>query len=237
MTRRRWIADEFSGDKAALTGSNAYHLATVLRARAGQQFDVAVDGALHRAVVSSVANDRIEFELHERSEAATALSVTLLLAIFKFDRMEWAIEKATELGVASIVPVVARRTDSHLASAAAKRVERWRKIAKEASQQSRRVSPPEITEPTKLKAALESLSCVPLKIVCSEAEEQTSLASLLRLGEESCIAIGPEGGWAEDELDQFRSAGWQSASLGSTVLRAETAAITALAIASAFPQG
>jgi 16S rRNA (uracil1498-N3)-methyltransferase len=236
MTRRRWIADEASGDRAAITGSNAHHLARVLRAREGQQFDIAANGAVRRGVIRSVADDRVEFELHEASEVPDALPITLVLAIFKFDRMEWAIEKATELGVAIIVPVVARRTDSHLASAAAKRVERWRKIAKEASQQSRRVSEPEIADPKKLKQAIADLANVPLRIACSESEEQVSLASTLKAGENMALAIGPEGGWTEDELKLFTDSGWQSASLGQNILRAETAAIVALALASAFPQ-
>ena len=78
----------------------------------------------------------------------------LVVAIYKFDRLEWAIEKCTELGVTRIVPVIARRTDAHLAAAAGKRVERWRRIAHEAAQQSRRLRPPQIDEAVKLKSAL-----------------------------------------------------------------------------------
>ena len=79
----------------------------------------------------------------------------MLLAVFKFDRMEWAIEKCTELNVTRIVPIVARRTEKHLALAAEKRVERWRRIAREASEQSRRVVVPEIANPVKLADAMQ----------------------------------------------------------------------------------
>ena len=108
------------------------------------------------ATVASVNDDRVEFTLGDEVAACAVVPITLLLAIFKFDRMEWAIEKCTELNVTTIIPVVARRTEKHLAVAAAKRVERWRRIAREAAEQSRRASPPEISEPVKLADALAS---------------------------------------------------------------------------------
>jgi len=259
MTRRRWIADEFSGDRAALTGEHAAHLARTLRARVGQQFEVACGDHVRRATVTSVADDRVEFALAEEISAGEVVPITLLLAIFKFDRMEWAIEKCTELNVTRIIPVIARRTEKHLTQAAEKRVERWRRIAREASEQSRRSTPPEITAPMKLKEALAEIgnsspsSVIPtedfspsggtclfagsrLKIVLAEHELGLTLNEILRARSDLqslALAIGPEGGWAPEELRDFTAAGWQSASLGDTILRAETAAIAALAIARA----
>ena len=133
MTRRRWIADEVSGNRAALTGPHAQHLSRVLRARVGQRFDIATGTTVRTGVVTRVSDSRVEFELGEEYPSQAATAITLALAIFKFDRMEWAIEKATELGVARIIPVVAQRTESHLAAAAAKRSERWQRIARQAS--------------------------------------------------------------------------------------------------------
>jgi 16S rRNA (uracil1498-N3)-methyltransferase len=155
----------------------------------------------------------------------------LVLAIFKFDRMEWAIEKCTELSVARIVPVIARRTDSHLAAASAKRVERWQRIARQASEQSRRTAPPEISDPIKVLEALTLSGAV--RIVLAESEDRPLLREVVKPqpAEEGVIlAVGPEGGWADDELQSFQQAGWISASLGNTILRAETAAIAATAI-------
>src|SRR5579885_1070253 len=132
MTRRRWIADEFTDKTAALTGTHAEHLSRVLRARVGQEFDIAAGEQVRRGQVTRVDSGRVEFELFEAIPGAPVPDITLLLSIFKFDRMEWAIEKCTELGVARIVPVIAQRSESHLGSAASKRVERWRKIAHQA---------------------------------------------------------------------------------------------------------
>jgi len=238
MTRRRWIADEVRGDSAALTGDSARHLAQVLRTKAGEQFDIAAEGKVRLGTVTSVAAERVEFALGEEVGGFFGgARIELLLAIFKFDRMEWALEKATELGAARIVPVIARRTDAHLAASAVKRAERWRKIAKEAAQQSRRADVPEIAEPVKLKAALESSVGAGHRIVLSEVERGTTLIAALESASRGSItlAIGPEGGWTPEELKLFAENGWHSASLGSTILRAETAAIAALAIASAFP--
>ncbi len=230
MTRRRWIADEVSGNHAALTGEHADRLVRVLRARVGQEFDIATGTVVRHGRIVTIQDGRVEFELGEKVPSPTVPNITLLLSIFKFDRMEWALEKCTELGVSRIVPVIARRTDAHLASASGKRVERWRRIALQASEQSRRPAPPEIAAPLKLKDA----ASIPagLRIVLAESEQETLLRDLLTSAAagEIFLAIGPEGGWAEDELQLFQESGWASASLGSAILRAETAAIAATAI-------
>jgi len=229
MTRRRWIADEISGNRAALVGAHAEHLIRVLRARIGQEFDIVADAVVRRGRVVTISDNRVEFELGEEVPAESApVQLTLLLAIFKFDRMEWAIEKCTELGVSRIVPVIARRTESHLASASVKRVERWRRIALQAAEQSRRASPPEIADPIKLRKAI-TLDAE-LKVVLSEAEEQCQLRDISQPSGEVLLAVGPEGGWSEDELETFQKQGWLSVSLGPTILRAETAAVAAAAI-------
>jgi len=234
MTRRRWIADEVAGDRAALTGAHAAHLSRVLRVQAGQEFDVACGESVRRGTVASVTDERIEFVLGEEVSAGLPVPITLLLAVFKFDRMEWAIEKCTELNVASIIPVIARRTEKHLALAAGKRVERWRRIAREAAEQSRRASTPAVGDPVKLPEALRAGADT--RIVLAETERETQLSAILRAATEAqslALAVGPEGGWTADELQLFDEAGWISTSLGDTILRAETAAIAALAIARA----
>jgi 16S rRNA (uracil1498-N3)-methyltransferase len=231
MTRRRWIADEVSETHAALLGEHADHLIRVLRARVGQEFDIATGSAVRRGRIISIRDGRVEFELGEELGAHSSANIILLLSIFKFDRMEWAIEKCTELGVAKIVPMIARRTDAHLAAASAKRVERWRKIALQAAEQSRRPAVAEITTPMKVQEAVKLAAA--LRILLNESEQEDTLREVLsaRKGEgEILLAIGPEGGWAEDELQRFSNEAWISASLGSTILRVETAAIAATAI-------
>jgi 16S rRNA (uracil1498-N3)-methyltransferase len=267
MTRRRWIADEFTEDRAWLLGTNAAHLARVLRARAGQEYDMVCGGRLRLGTIVSVSAERVEFVLREASPEPASPNtspantlpeetsfdqsgasrggreIVLVAAIYKFDRMEWAIEKCTELGVTQIIPVIAHRTDSHLAAATGKRVERWRRIAHEAAQQSRRLAAPRIDEAVKLKSALSlgSLARVATaRLLLNENEKsetlREALVALTRADgcEALAFAVGPEGGWTEEEVAEFGRADWHSVRLGSTILRAETAAIAALAAAAAI---
>jgi 16S rRNA (uracil1498-N3)-methyltransferase len=234
MTRRRWIADTWTETTAALKGEQAAHLARVLRAQVGQIFDVVANGFLHRAEIISVGEGEVVFALHEELEAESALPVHLLMAVFKFDHMEWGIEKATELGAARITPVIARRTEKHLAQAAAKRVERWRRIVREAAQQSRRSDVPELDDPVALKMALGMVSAEK-KLLLAETEQEDSLkAALVEEVESVALAIGPEGGWTAEEMEMFSAGGWKHVTLGPRILRAETAAIAGLAVCAAM---
>src|SRR3954447_8253701 len=232
--RRRFLADEVQGTTASLTGQNAAHLARVLRARVGQEYELVADSVVRIGRITRIEPDRVHFDLGEEIAAVAAPTVELVIAIFKFDRFEWAVEKATELGVARIIPLIARRTDKHLVTAATKRVERWRRIAHEASQQSRRSQVPEIAEPAKLK---EIASLSPgIRILLDETEREQTLRSVLETNRPSAVtlAIGPEGGWSDDELETFRNSEWISASVGANILRAETAVVSALAITGAM---
>ena len=247
MTRRRFIANTWTPTTATLTGDQALHLARVLRAEPGQVYDVVANGFLHRAEIASVSETEVHFTLHEELESDAALPLHLLLAVFKFDHMEWAIEKATELGVSRITPILARRTEKHLALAAPKRAERWRRIALEAAKQSRRTDIPDIADPIPLKQALEQETS-PTRILLSETEQATTLIEALEAANKTgcptsgssdvgshithALAIGPEGGWTPEEMSLFTQHAWQPVTLGPRILRAETAAIAAIAIAS-----
>jgi 16S rRNA (uracil1498-N3)-methyltransferase len=232
MTRRRWIADEVAGDRAFLRGKNADHLSRVLRARIGQQFEIATPSGVRLGEIVAIEPERVVFstrDLPHREAQQRAAQVHLYLAVFKFDRFEWAIEKCTELGVSSIIPVIARRTGAHLASASRKRVERWRRIAHEAAQQSRRDVVPPILDPEQLSDMIPSAQGS--RIVLAEIERERRLMELIGQASELSLAIGPEGGWTESELALFDKNAWLRVSLGPTILRAETAAIAALVLA------
>jgi 16S rRNA (uracil1498-N3)-methyltransferase len=233
MTRRRWIADRADGDRAWLVDHNAAHLFRVLRVQAGQEFEVVAGGVLRLGTVVFASEDKVEFHLSEEIASPSLPQVAVYLSIFKFDRLEWAIEKLTELGAARIAPVIAQRSGSHLVKAAAARLPRWRKLVHEAAQQSRRIAPPEITEPAALKKTVATVTGS--RIVLSEAEDTVSFkAALAGCPPPLSLAFGPEGGWTPEEMKLFQDTGWKSASLGHTILRAETAAVAAVAVAMAF---
>jgi 16S rRNA (uracil1498-N3)-methyltransferase len=241
VTRRRWIAEHWDEATATLTGAQAEHMTRVLRAQPGMEADVVAGGHVFHAQVVTVASDEVRFNLIAELEADPALPLTLVMAVYKFDHMEWAIEKATELGVAAIAPVIAKRTEKHLALAAHKRAERWRRIAHEASQQSRRCDVPLIDDPIPLAARVRATSSL-TRIVLAEQERTTTLRNAMdeavaAAGTEMPtleIAIGPEGGWAPEEEALFDANGWRAASLGPRILRAETAAIAALAVVASY---
>ena len=245
MTRRRWIADTWNEATATLTGEQAAHLIRVLRAQTGMEFDVVAGDRVCHAVIVSITGDTVRFNLLAEVESDPALPITLLLSVFKFDRMEWAIEKSTELGVSRIIPVIARRSEKHLTQAARGRAERWRRIALESAKQARRSDVPVIEEALQLKLAVRREGDA-LRLLLAEQERATTLRAALAgaLNDpvkntkdefpEIRLAIGPEGGWAAEEEALFDAEGWKPVSLGPRILRAETAAVTAMAITAAM---
>jgi len=241
MTRRRWIADTWDEATASLTGEQASHLIRVLRAQPGMEFDIVAGDRVWHAVIAGISGDAVRFNLTAEIKSDPALPITLLLSIFKFDRMEWTIEKATELGVNRIIPIVARRSEKHLAQAAQNRTERWRKIAREAAKQSRRSDIPVIEDPIPLKTAARREGEA-VRLLLAEQERTTTLRAALEEALEAAddefpeirLATGPEGGWTAEEEALFDDEGWKAVSLGPRILRAETAAVSALAVVAAM---
>ncbi len=243
MTRRRWIADRWSGDSATLLKEQAAHLARVLRAQVGQEFHIVAGHAVRRGVIEKVSIDAVEFSLHEEVETGESLPLVLGLSVVRFERMEWAIEKLTELGVARIIPLTAQRSEKHLVQAASKRCERWRKISRESAQQSRRSQVPEISDPMPVKDCI-AKSGNALRYLFSEQERSRSLWESLMTTDRNVIpsmeiyaAIGPEGGWTPEEISSFEKSGWLSVSLAKSILRTETAAIAVATLIGAWWNG
>jgi 16S rRNA (uracil1498-N3)-methyltransferase len=229
--RRRFFVDAFDANRAVLSGDAAHHLGRVLRAEPGQLYELSDGTSVWLGKIEVAAKDQIEFSLIEPVPTrASALDKTLLLAVVKFDAFEWALEKATELGVNRVIPVAAARSEKGLLVAAGKRAERWKKIVFESSQQARRVRLPlldPVIAPSPAFAAAESQ----IKLMLSERPEARLLKSVLngRLAETVTLAIGPEGGWTDEEFAAARKSGFEEASLGSLILRTETAVAACLA--------
>ena len=213
-----------------MEGEAAHHLGRVLRAQPGQLYELSDGTKVWLGRIDTVTRDTVEFSLLEEIAAfQPALRTTLLLSVVKFDSFEWALEKATELGVHSIVPLAAARSEKTLLHAAEKRSERWKKILLEASQQSRRVSIPVLTGVEKPSAAFARASVA--KLMLSERVGARPMREILPANGASqvTLAIGPEGGWTDEEFAAAASAGFHEAALGNLILRTETAVIAALA--------
>ena len=230
--RRRFFVDEVRNGQAEINGEDARHLTRVLRVEPGQRYEISDNRNVYLAEIETARKERVVFRTLEKLEAPPLpLRIVLCAALIKFDRFEWMIEKATELGVAEIVPVETILSERGLERAAHKRVERWRRIAVEASQQSRRANLPEVHEPASFKDALSWEANY--RYALDENPGGTSLARTHSATDTIALLIGPEGGWTEEERAAFTESGWTRVSLGPLILRAETAAIAALAVVAA----
>jgi 16S rRNA (uracil1498-N3)-methyltransferase len=235
MARRRFFVKEVAQGRAEVAGDQAHHLARVLRVESGQLYEISDNQQVYLAAVEAVRKDLVSFAIVERIEtAAPAVHATLFASLVKFDRFEWMLEKATELGVDRIVPVQAERSEKGLLAAARNRLERWQRVVREASEQSRRDYLPQVSEPIPFADAL--AMAADYRYVLEEAGAR-SLLSLLppsrAPADRVALFVGPEGGWTDRDRQAFQSSGWTPASLGRDILRAETAAIAAIAIVQA----
>jgi 16S rRNA (uracil1498-N3)-methyltransferase len=221
MARRRFFVEAIERGHAQITGQDAHHLTRVLRVEPGQKFEISDNHNVYLAEVETARKDLVRFQILEKIEAAEPVVHTVLFAaLIKFERFEWLLEKATELGVGEVTPVRTERSEKGLEAAALKRIGRWQRIAREASEQSRRARLPIIESPIELEEA----GARPIL---------TAFPDVRQPGDRVALLVGPEGGWTDRERAAIAAAGWTTVSLGERILRAETAAIAALAIVNA----
>ena len=235
--RRRFFVEGFEAGSAALRGEAAHHLGRVLRAEPGHLYELSDGRRLWLARTENVTRDEVRFSLVEQLAAPVpAVQIDLLLAIVKFDRFEWALEKATELGADQITPLIAERSERGLIAAAEKRAERWNRILMESAQQSRRLGVPALGAAANPGDAFRT-STAKIKVLLSERPGAHPLRGLLQpaVSEQSgetpmhvAVAIGPEGGWTEAEFASASAAGFAEASIGANILRTETAVCASL---------
>ena len=241
--RRRFFVDEVRNGHADISGDDARHLTRVLRVEPGERYEISDNRNVFLAEIETARKEHVIFRTLEKlPPPAPEARIVLYAALIKFDRFEWMVEKATELGVAEIVPVEAARSEHGLERAAHKRIERWRRIAVEASQQARRAHLPEIGDPIHFRDALAipaTRTCTCHYVLDEDPAALTFPAALPTTRttfDEIAMLIGPEGGWTDEERAAFiadeKTTRWTPVSLGSTILRAETAAIAALAFVS-----
>jgi 16S rRNA (uracil1498-N3)-methyltransferase len=237
--RRRFFVERFAGGTARLAGEAAHHLGRVLHAEPGQLYELSDGNSVFLARIERISSSDIDFSLLEAlPRPAVSPEIVLLLAIVKFDRFEWALEKATELGVHTVVPLAAERTAKALLQASMKRADRWRKILRESAQQARCLRPPAL-EATLRPAAAFAQAAGGINVLFSERPSAAPMRAVFRqltskttqefAPQRITLAFGPEGGWMDQEFDAASAAGFQEASLGRNILRSETAVVAGLA--------
>jgi 16S rRNA (uracil1498-N3)-methyltransferase len=235
MARRRFFVDEIHAGHARIEGDEAHHLTRVLRVEKGQKFEISDDESVYLAEVEAAHKSLVEFVVLERLACPEdAVAIRLYASLVRFERFEVIIEKATELGVSMVIPVIAERSEKGLEQAVSKRLTRWKRIAREASEQSRRLRLPRLEEPVRFSEALADTA--PYRFFLDEGEAPpilTMLPAALNATESIALLTGPEGGWTDRER-AAASDGWSAVSLGPQILRAETAAVASLAIVNAW---
>lgn len=234
---RLYLERDLGGDKLNLDEREAHYLGRVLRLQRGDPV-VAFNGrgAERHANVTSLQRRGAELALLDELTPVpeSPLDLTLVQALPKNDAMDLIVQKATELGVRTVAPVYSDFSVVKLdAERAARRVEHWRKIAQSACEQSGRHRPPDITAPRPL---LESIADLPptVRKVALDIGTSGALAALTPAPAQLALAVGPEGGFSPSDWRRLEVAGFEPASLGARVLRAETAAIAACALAQAL---
>lgn len=229
MARRLFFVSEVHSGRAELRGEEAKHLSRVLRVEEGQVYEISDNTQRYLAQVIEAHREAVRFEVLEKLPTEMELPpIYLYAAIIKFEHFEWGIEKATELGVDRIVPVQSARSENGLERAVAKRLERWRRIALESSQQCRRSFLPVLEGAKRFTDIVEAAPGN--RAFLDEKRDGLSLRELKGDTEPISLLVGPEGGWTEDERQLALDHGWKPASLGPRILRAETAWLASLAI-------
>lgn len=230
-------ADQIQNGTVTITGPLCAHLRASLRLRVGETIWLG-DERRQRYLINTTHLDRrsVTGQVLERiaGPAQVHPSVILGQTLLKGDRMDWVIQKATELGMASLIPIVTShtvvrpRTDRH-----SSQQDRWQKIAIEASQQSERWEVPTIAGPCDTATFFETQQQASCRLILSERSDGQSLATVAlpsKPDESLLIAVGPEGGWTKEELGQAQACGFLPVTLGKRILRAETAALASLSV-------
>jgi len=235
MARRRFFVQSVHRGHAQVTGPDAHHLTRVLRVEPGQKFEISDNQNVYLAEVETARKDLVSFAIGETLQTPSlSVHLHLFASLIRFERFEWLVEKATELGAERLTPIETQRSEKGLYEAACKRLPRWKRIAHEASEQSRRAHLLEIDSPIRLAEALTALD--EYRFVLEEAGAPPIFAAVPATrvpGNDVSLLVGPEGGWTDAERTEIRDAGWTAVSLGTNILRAETAAIAGLSILSA----
>jgi len=225
-------------NRGVIDGQELAHLQRVLRLVPGDRITVFDDaGWEHEAVIQSLTAERGEIEIRRSYEAGreSALNITLALGLTKGEKMDLVVEKATELGVQSIIPFAsAHAVPKFDQTKVAKRTERWRKIALSAAKQCGRSQVPEVLPLCDFMTLVSQPAAPALKLLFWEKEEQQSLQRVKERNPGAnalLLVVGPEGGFSTEEVNLARTRGFETIHLGRRILRAETAAVTVVSLA------
>ena len=236
MSTRLFVSGALSNDaELVLQGEQANYLGRALRSRVGDSVIVFNgEGGEWPASIEHISKNSVTLRLGVVVESATEspLKIHLVQGISRGERMDFVVQKATELGVSRITPVLTHHGMVKLDQKRAdKRRQHWQHVAESACEQSGRTQPPRIDEPLALNTWFGDRDSAGKMEVVLQAAATSSLASLTAPTAGLCLLVGPEGGFSEREYEDAEIAGFQAASLGPRILRTETAALAAVTVA------
>lgn len=231
---RCFIQEQINGDNVIISGAEAAHMLKVLRFKKGDAFEICDgSGIVAKAVVSSISGNELSADITETKtdDAEPDIKLYLFQGLSKGTKMELVIQKAVELGASAIIPVEMKRSVVKVKDED-KKTDRWRKIALEAVKQCKRAVVPEVYSPVDFKTAADMLSRLDIALVPYEEEKECSIKSVLEKasGKSGGFMIGPEGGFAPEEIEYIKSLDIPCVTLGKRILRTETAAISVLSV-------
>ncbi|HNS14619.1 MAG TPA: RsmE family RNA methyltransferase [Syntrophorhabdaceae bacterium] len=237
MEIRRVFVDKLKmkNGMAFLTGPMHKYIVSVLRKASGDRIDL-IDGKgyLYRCLISSIKSKELYLQVldvvHHPEDKRP--KVTLCVSPIKGPRMDWLIEKATELGVERIIPTIFTRTIVRFNDKDKGKCERWKRITVEASRQSGRFTIPEVIEPTPLRGIVPWVQNIKARWTLYEKEKRTMIKDVLPsgVGGEICVVIGPEGGIDEPEVAWLKENGFVTCTLGENIFRTETTPLIVLSV-------
>lgn len=230
--------EQINGESAVIIGEDVRHIRDVLRYKLGDELSICNEnGEKYITCIENFSKEQIDLKILKKclDTSEPNIKITLFQGMPKADKLETIIQKCTELGISEIVPVMTERVIVKLdEKSISKKLDRWNKIALEASKQSGRQKVPEVKKPINLKKLVENISKYDILILPYECEKEYTLKSALKSINNDCkniaILIGPEGGFSEEEVKMFELDNVKLVTLGPRILRTETAGIATLAM-------
>lgn len=229
---QRYFSNKLENNKFELKSDDLYHILTVMRMKTGDSIEVVYNKEVYICNLD-ISNNNVDviIKFKEEKKELETIEKVLIIPLLKENKMDLIFQKSTELGIDKIIPVIMERSIIKLdKDKELKKVERWNKICKEASEQSKRVNIPIVTEVKTLKE-LDNIDGI--KLVCSTKEKDNTIKKFLRNNKDHNkinIVIGPEGGISPKEEEYLNSIGFESVSLGNNIMRVETVPIYILSV-------
>ena len=225
---QRYVVDE----NLKLDKKDINHIINVMRLNVNDQIKLINNGTIYDAIITKIEKNNVLYEIIKKEESKSLKDYKVIIAcsIIKEQKMDYLLQKATELGVDEIIPIISERTIVKVKQASSK-IDRWNRIIKESVEQSHRVSIPIIKDIISLKE-LSNLE-YSIKILCNTNEKSRNIKKVLQDSKKRdtiIIVVGPEGGFTDSEINYLENSGFISTSLGKNILRAETVPLYVLSV-------